>query len=346
MNLRVLSFHSVKGGVGKSTLATLAALQAARRHPARRVYLIDMDLTGTSLADVLPLLAPNWETSVLLPAQLEHAPTKTLDLKSSRELIALRTTEMNPRAGTAANLYVPFLNDFFLHQPSDDLQNRDVDVRSICWKFENGPPNLNVIPSSAIPGDLERIIPVIFDEQHAAFLEARLEVLLSRLIDVDVGTDVTVIVDVPPTIPGLSRSVMSLGLRLSQPRKQPLAANASIPQPLYGTSVAWTINLVTSPDPQDLRATQRWLTLILRDERSKFRLVVNRHKWSTAPDELRNSLSQALGLAPSADADPLDAMGGFGPFLDSVLSINDESDFEFFRRKQIPDRELDFGDLE
>ena len=54
------SFHSVKGGVGKSTLSTRCALALARKRPERRVYLVDLDLTGTSLADGLPLRAPDF----------------------------------------------------------------------------------------------------------------------------------------------------------------------------------------------------------------------------------------------------------------------------------------------
>lgn len=46
--LRCYSFHSVKGGVGKSTLSTFLALGLARRHPEAQVVLIDLDLTGMS----------------------------------------------------------------------------------------------------------------------------------------------------------------------------------------------------------------------------------------------------------------------------------------------------------
>lgn len=48
--LRCTSFHSVKGGVGKSTLSTALACTLARRHPEDPVVLIDMDLKGGSQA--------------------------------------------------------------------------------------------------------------------------------------------------------------------------------------------------------------------------------------------------------------------------------------------------------
>ena len=54
--LRIHAFCSVKGGVGKSTLAVACATRLARQ--GREVVLIDADLTGSSLADGLTLEAP------------------------------------------------------------------------------------------------------------------------------------------------------------------------------------------------------------------------------------------------------------------------------------------------
>src|SRR5688572_6722323 len=83
--LRCYSFHSVKGGVGKSTLAVLTALTLARR-PGARVTLIDMDLTGTSLADALRLEAPAWDLAdATAPLPLLTPPTRHLSVKETRE---------------------------------------------------------------------------------------------------------------------------------------------------------------------------------------------------------------------------------------------------------------------
>ncbi|HSP81445.1 MAG TPA: P-loop NTPase, partial [Myxococcaceae bacterium] len=89
-SLRCYSFHSVKGGVGKSTLSVLTALGLAQRG-GRPVTLIDMDLTGTSLADVLPLEAPAWD-SVALEEKLPllRPPTGFLSLEETRERMELR----------------------------------------------------------------------------------------------------------------------------------------------------------------------------------------------------------------------------------------------------------------
>lgn len=343
MSVRGLSFHSVKGGVGKSTLATVAALQCARSKPNQRVYLVDMDLTGTSLADVLPIIAPSWPESALSRALIETPPSGFHSLDQTRERIRARNMAASEPDWSMADLYVPFLNDYLLHVPSNDGSGNDAAVDSICWRFEDGMENLRVLPSSAVPGDLRRIVPVIFDEQHGAFLEARLESLLSNLVVANNGLDFTVVIDVPPTIPGLSRSVMSLGLRLGADHKEPLALRGGVPDALRGVHVSWTLHLVTSPDPQDLLATERWLSLVLPEERARFRVVVNRHPWISAPDEQRVRLAESLGLLPTGPThDPLASLGGFEPFIENALFVAADAKFEFFRRRLVPAVTLDF----
>jgi hypothetical protein len=348
MRIRGVSFHSVKGGVGKSSLATMAALQCARANPARPVYLIDMDLTGTSLADVLDLRAPRWDGDppITRPLLEKTEPTDFHTLDDSRLRIDQRNNELRDRNRAPDNWYAPFLNDFLLHEPTDEARECDVCLKAIFWRFADAPENLRVIPSSATPGDLDRIIPVIFDEHHAALLEARLETLLGKLVEYNAGQDISVIVDVPPTIPGLSRSVMSLGLRLSREKKQPLAAKGDVVPVLRDTEVDWTIHLVTSPDPQDLRATERWLALVLDDEKPRFRVVINRHDWAKGEESIR--LADALGLLTSGDptsADPMKALGRFEPYIDDALFVADDKEIEFFRRRSLPAKTIDFGRL-
>lgn len=348
MRLRGLSFHSVKGGVGKSTLAVVAAFQCARQHPSHSVYLIDMDLTGTSLADVLGVHAPVWSDSPAIDAALlSKRKPDGFDLLpgDSRRRVDDRNAELeSDRLRAPDDLHVPFLNDFLLYHPLDANPESQVPPEAISWQLDPSLPNLHVIPSSALPGDLDRIIPVIFDEQHAAFLEARLEALISALLERHKNeSGITVIVDAPPTVPGLSRSVMSMGLRLSLDEKQPLAANGDVPQPIQQAEVDWTIHLVTSPDPQDLRATERWCGLITSKERPRFRLVVNRHEWS--PDEFRNELARAV--SPDPNAPERSDLGNLIAFVDSALPVSRSSGLEFFRERKSPDEktELEFGVL-
>lgn len=359
MRLQGLSFHSVKGGVGKSTLAVMAAIQLARLPGDHHVYLIDMDLTGTSLADVLPLRAPRWQGNPKIDTVLLQSrdPDDTSDAGepfASRERIALRNLALRVREDSfPADRRVPFLNDFLLHVPADDEFKREILPASLCWKVHSKAEwsrRLSVLPSSAIPGDLDRIVPVIFDEQHAAFLEARLETLIGELVALHTG-DVTIVVDVPPTIPGLSRSVISLGLRLSANPRQPLAEAGDVPVKLREIEIEWTAHLVTTPDPQDLLATERWFGLMQPEERARFRLVVNRHLWGDDPGERRKGLEKALGLIPDTELDPETPPSPSGPtetygalvdFVDDALFVPADGTYTFFKDRALPSGTLDF----
>jgi hypothetical protein len=268
-----LSFHSVKGGVGKSTLATLAAIGIARRHPGSAVWLIDMDLTGTSLGDALPLCAPRWSTSSEEP-DLKRLPDEVWTRGETERLIEQR----GGAAGVPGKARkVPYLNDFLLFSDPSWEEDEDALPQAVGWCLEGGPENLRVLPSSALPLDLIYTLPVIFDEDHAAFLEARLELLLAGLMTT--GGDVWVVFDVPPTIPGLSRAVLGLGLRLGRPAEDriPLATlDPTIPRPLDSADIQWRAHIVSSMDPQDLRAASRWADLVSETDVGRVRAVFNR----------------------------------------------------------------------
>src|SRR5438105_2674081 len=109
-SLRCFSFHSVKGGVGKSTLATACACYLSTSH-AQPIYLIDMDLTGTSLADVLPLQAPAWPTADSEPLDLVGGPKQNHfhPRNETRQRMNLR---WQSKVEPAKAYGVPFLNDF------------------------------------------------------------------------------------------------------------------------------------------------------------------------------------------------------------------------------------------
>jgi MinD-like ATPase involved in chromosome partitioning or flagellar assembly len=263
--LHCISFHSVKGGVGKSTLSTLVAHGLACRHRETPVVLIDMDLTGTSLSDVLPLQAPSWSSGRV---DLFAPPSDFDSCEVTRDRIEARRSALDD------DIHVPYLNDFLLHSDPDWSTERDVLPQALSWRMAGGPDNLVVIPSSALPEDLRRIVPVIFDEEHAAFLEARIEALLDMLVPAQ-GRRI-VVFDTPPTIPGLSRSILSLGFRLGGSTKQPLAEDGYIPERLRAAPVGWRIGMVVSRDIQDLRAAERWMELMDQDESALVRLVINR----------------------------------------------------------------------
>lgn len=307
--LRCYSFHSVKGGVGKSTLSVATALGLAQR-PGARVTLIDMDLTGTSLADVLPLEAPAWDDvhHPSDPLPLQEPPSGFLSRAQTRASMEMRdeiarteqqteTDELEPTEQRTAH-GVPFLNDFLLFATPDWDAQQDVPVESLLWKLGGvSHEALRVIPSSALPTDLERIIPVVFDESHSGFLEGRLEYLLDALVPEE--GEATVVLDTPPTIPGLSRSVLSLALRLSREEKVPLSQDGSMPERLRNARVEWTAFLVSTMDRQDIRAATRWLALVAPEEAAHVRFLINRSRPGDE-QQLEHHLRDIIGDEPNA----------------------------------------------
>ncbi len=334
--LRCYSFHSVKGGVGKSTLSVLTALGLAQR--GAQVTLIDMDLTGTSLADVLPLEAPKWtETGPALPLTSSpegfYSYAETRDLMEERDELARDVLQRRPdstEAHTARS--VPFLNDFLLFATPDWDSQRDMPVESVLWRLQDMPErHLRVVPSSALPVDLERIIPVVFDENHSGFLENRLEYLLNALVP-DEG-EAVVVMDTPPTIPGLSRAVLSLALRLSGDEKQSLSVQGGMPERLRAAPVQWTAFLVGSMDHQDLRAANRWLSLVRDEERAQIRFLINRFPQGDA-QQVRGMLEDILA-------------GEANPLLLEAVPVREDPALQLFRSKarlEIPASALAFLD--
>ena len=129
--------------------------------------------------------------------------------------------------------------------------------------------------------------------------------------------------DTPPTIPGLSRTCMSLALRLAGPEKKPLAKGGGFPSGLEETPINWKSFLVTTPDLQDLRSVTRWLSLIPPEKENLFRILVNRIG-NTDPNELQNFWEQRL---PEEIGSPL---------LEEASFIPDHADAHFFHSEQFP----------
>lgn len=267
------SFHSVKGGVGKSTLSTLTACALAKEHPTAQVFLVDMDLTGTSLADVLPLEAPSWEgVGPDEPIDLLKRPAGFSSRNDSRARIKKREYL---HVSTKEIVGVPFLNDYLLFEPKVWDEANDIQPDVISWRMVDGPQNLRVFPSSALPRDLTRALPVIYDEEHAAFLEGRLEYLLSGILTRH--KEAFVVFDTPPTIPGLSHSILNMAFRLTGAKKIPLAEEDEfIPEQLKNANVTWNVRLVATQDIQDIRAASRWLEWVPDAHKTLVRLILNR----------------------------------------------------------------------
>ena len=336
VRLHCYSFHSVKGGVGKSTLATLLASGLARDMPTT---LVDMDLTGTSLGDVLPLEAPRWSGETMRLTEPPDAGFHDRDQTRDRIL----------RRGLAPNhdpVELPYLNDFLLYADPDWDIAADMHTDALGWRMPGAHENLRVFPSSALPRDLNRIMPVIFDEEHAAFLEGRLEFLLDGIVRHSAPgvTDHAVVFDTPPTIPGLSRTVLGLALRLGRSEKRPLAEDGFIPAALERVEVSWRTFVVVTMDIQDLRAANRWIDLVQPDDEHFFRVVINRVSDQIERDRIDNEIERkligsrawTLGETPLGDS----YLAGEGPLFPMLrigrICVDDAPRIRFFGEENGP----------
>jgi cellulose biosynthesis protein BcsQ len=319
--------------VGKSTLSYLVARALAEEG---EVALVDADLTGTSLADVLPLRPPRWtelDAGGLLPLHREPDSWGEVDRKGEH-LRSRASTEDGYRRS------VPLLNDFLLW--SEDRYNSEGDVhpRALFWKLPEGDPlaeNLFILPSSALPNDLSHILPLIYDELHAAYLESRLEWLLHFIL---LKTNVrTVVFDTPPTIPGLSRAVLSMAMRL--PDYVDLAEDKGTPLELTRKRterIDWDPFLVVTTDLQDLRAADRWLEGRDPAETNRIHVVLNRteNEWKDIGLKLRKALSGVESSDVDAvESGVLDFYSG-ALLKDERVTILDKNALRVFREGSNP----------
>ncbi|HZI07818.1 MAG TPA: hypothetical protein VEZ71_27615, partial [Archangium sp.] len=247
---------------------------------------------------------------------------ETRERMELRDELASEALEQDPEGAEAlAPRCVPFLNDFLLFATPDWDEQRDVDILAMLWRMQGVPQeSLRVVPSSALPSDLDRTLPVIFDENHSGFLEGRLEYLLEALVPEE--GEAVVVVDTPPTIPGLSRAVLSLALRLSREPKQPLADDGFMPERLQAARVEWTAFLVGSMDHQDIRAANRWLSQVGEDERPHVRFLVNRIQEGDE-QQLQDMLKRIIGNDPN-------------PLLNAPAHVRDDRSLRFFRSDSVP----------
>jgi len=330
--LSCYSFHSVKGGVGKSTLSTLTACALAHEHPTAHVVLVDMDLTGTSLADVLPLEAPSWEdVGPDEPINLLKNPVRFLNRDDSRACI--RQRGLLP-IGSKDVVGVPFLNDYLLFAPKVWDEVHDISPHAISWRLVDGPENLVVYPSSALPRDLVRALPVIYDEEHAAFLEGRLEHLLSAILKKH--EEVFVVFDTPPTIPGLSHSILNMAFRLGGQEKISLAEDGIIAEQLEKATVDWNVRIVATQDMQDIRAAARWLGLVSDKHRTLVRLILNRA--SSGRQQREAHYRDALHDPSTTEREiEIETVEELSPILTNPIWIEEQKSLrEIFQSENVP----------
>lgn len=204
--LVIHAFGSVRGGVGKSTLAVVTAKRLAAR--GRVPVVVEADMLGASLAAGLTLRAPDVATRDGL-IDLEAAPTgrwhsfaQTQQLRRARA----QWQHQHLEAVALAMPPPPFLDDALFYPVPNPP--RECSVAALLWRHEHD-DGVWYLPSSSLPADVERIVP--YDRGSAGEFHwiRRMTFVLDGLLEQKPElTDV--VIDLPCGTEGLAHEVMAL----------------------------------------------------------------------------------------------------------------------------------------
>ncbi|MEO5731398.1 MAG: P-loop NTPase [Byssovorax sp.] len=272
-------FCSVKGGVGKSTLATTCAklLAANRRVP----LLIDADLTGTSLADGLRLCAP--KTALLPDGTVDVEAPATGEFMQRDEVARLRRLRRdNP---LKKGLPPAYLNDALRPYLESKVEYvGEVHVDALLWKHEVN-DGVWYLPSSALRHDLAESLRWfsldVFDWMGA--MTVLLDTVSFQRPDL---TDV--VIDVPPGLFGFGEEMLAMASMLMRdglPEGYPDWKNGP---------VVWDARafLVTTPDANDVLPVYEYMALNIA---KLLRATILLNKSTTVPPQPEEILGPTLG---------------------------------------------------
>ncbi|UQA57778.1 P-loop NTPase [Polyangium aurulentum] len=284
--IRVHAFASVKGGVGKSSLATACAKLLA--HQKRRPVLIDCDMTGTSFADGLSLRAPKIQLHTSGGIDFLQPPTGEFEtVERTRRLRASRRDAL----GGEAPLPPPFLNDIlrFLDDVVQEQRETDpprVDALLWCHQQDDG---VLYLPSSPLRRDVGESLGWIsthpdrrFDWVHR--LTWALHFLVKQREDIS-----DVVLDLPPGIAGLTHETMVLLSKLE--RGEPLGKGYP---PWNEGDIVWRANpfLILTTDRNDMLPGLEYVGQTRNRIRSLLPLV---NRADTGVEAIRESAREMLG---------------------------------------------------
>ena len=272
-------FCSVKGGVGKSTLATTCAklLAANRRVP----LLIDADLTGTSLADGLKLRAP--KTAVHPDGTVNvEAPATGEFMKLDEVARHRRLRRDNP---VKKGLPPAYLNDALRPYLESKVQYAgEVHVDALLWRHEVD-DGVWYLPSSALRQDLAESLGwyslEVFDFMGA--MTVLLDTVSHQRPEL---TDV--IIDVPPGLFGFGQEMLALASALT---------GDGLPEGYINWKtgpVVWDARafLVTTPDANDVLPVYEYVAQHIT-ELFGARILLN--KSTTVPPPPEKVIGPTLG---------------------------------------------------
>ena len=257
-------FASVKGGVGKSTLAYAAArlLAAADRH----VAILDTDFTGTSLADAIPLRAPRlpeFEGQEGL-LDLDAAPEGLLTRDETNERRVRR--RRSRRTSTKGALWLPYLNDVMTLETEDEA-TLPFRMAALLWRSDDA-DSMAVAPASPLWNDISAAATWV--ASGATWIwKLRLSEILFRLVAEDSAlTDI--VLDLPPGMHGYALEALHVAGAISAgvllDLEGPDGTQYEGPD-LHPVDWRWRTNpfLVCTPDRNDfLQAIESYLPLTSR----------------------------------------------------------------------------------
>ncbi|HSN97565.1 MAG TPA: hypothetical protein VLS89_04670 [Candidatus Nanopelagicales bacterium] len=285
---RTVKLHvlcSIKGGVGKSTLAVACAKLIAARGGAP--LLIDANPSGTSLADGLLLRAPKVALRGDGTLDLDAPPTG--EHYSVQETERLRNTRKHALLGKHA-LPPAYLNDALSYVSA--AANQECRIEGMLWAHERT-DNVLYLPSSPLEQDVALSLGWIFSQDPFRWICRMtwlLEALLTRLPSL---TDV--VMDLPPGVweGGFSHEALSLAAMLSQGEPLP----EGYPD-WEKAGIAWQVAplLVTTPDWNDVLPALEYLAAHSADLPT-LRILVNRAGGESSMDfraRVRRRLDPAL----------------------------------------------------
>lgn len=207
--MRALGLHvfcSVKGGVGKSTLAVVTGKLLASL--GRVPVVVDLDMLGASLADGLSLRAPRVETRDGL-LNLEAPPSgEWASVAETRDLRDERKSWMERRgAGVETLTSAPppvFLNDAFFYPVP--MPGHDCCIGAFLWHHERE-DGVGYLPSSPLREDARRSAPFSLGAAGGFAWVRRLAWILDALLEQ--RRDVTdIVIDLPPGTWGFAHEIL------------------------------------------------------------------------------------------------------------------------------------------
>ena len=285
---RIYTLHSQKGGVGKTSIA-IAIAGLAAIHNDKKTLIIDADFTGTSFLDI---------------------PDMIKDDKKG------------------------YFNDFILAKPSEFERYTPITSGKInekikesknkfCWNVPDGDGKIFCMPGSVLAKDMQKIIPLISQEDHLRFFRHRLEDIL---VTATMAGFEVIIIDHSPGLLGLSKSslFMVVDQAVSHFNKERHPYGPTRLDRLYRATVSDNARIsacaifVTTLDPIDYRALFPSISYFL-DEKGAF------NKSSQA---FHGYLDMIFNKAPEqkASGELFDALTEIPELFEEIKSLPDGRD--------------------